>query len=65
MLDLARIIIEISESQSEILFEPLPTDDPDRRRPDISVARESLNWNPNISLEAGIQKTIASFRSRV
>jgi len=65
MLELARTIIEITKSKSEILFEELPSDDPDRRKPDISVAKASLNWTPKISLEEGLEKTINSFRKRL
>jgi UDP-glucuronate decarboxylase len=61
VLELAKKVIELSNSQSEIIFKPLPTDDPRRRRPDISLAREVLGWEPKVELEEGLKKTIAYF----
>lgn len=62
ILELARKVIELTESKSEICFEPLPRDDPTRRKPDITLARRYLNnWEPNFSLEVGLKKTIAYF----
>lgn len=58
---LAQKIVELTNSKSEIVFKPLPTDDPKQRRPDITLAREVLDWEPKIVLEEGLQKTIAYF----
>lgn len=61
ILDLAEKIVELTGSKSEIVFRPLPTDDPQQRRPDISIARKILDWEPGIVLEQGLKKTIAYF----
>lgn len=58
ILDLAKLIICLTKSRSEIVFEPLPVDDPRRRRPDISKARKLLGLNPTTLLEEGLTKTI-------
>ncbi|MDH3970343.1 MAG: SDR family NAD-dependent epimerase/dehydratase, partial [Rhodospirillales bacterium] len=50
---------------SEIVYAPLPEDDPMQRQPDISLARELLGWAPAVDLEAGLERTIAYFRSFV
>lgn len=62
IIDLARNIIELTDSRSEIVFRPLPQDDPQRRRPDITKAKEILNWEPRVSLEDGLKETIKYFR---
>ena len=62
VLDFARKIIEISGSGSEIVFGQLPKDDPVRRRPDISKAREKLGWEPAVPFREGLEKTIEWFR---
>jgi len=61
ILDLAQKIVELTNSKSEIVFKPLPTDDPKQRRPDITLAREVLGWEPKIILEEGLKKTITYF----
>ncbi|MCA9150751.1 MAG: hypothetical protein KDA92_15680, partial [Planctomycetales bacterium] len=53
----------LSGSSSEITNRPLPADDPTRRRPDISLAKERLDWTPTVPLEAGLRKTIEWFRT--
>jgi dTDP-glucose 4,6-dehydratase len=58
LLELARTVIEVTDSRSEIVFEALPTDDPQVRQPDISLAREVLGWEPTINLRDGLRKTI-------
>jgi dTDP-glucose 4,6-dehydratase len=58
LLELAKTVIEVTESRSEIIFEPLPTDDPQQRRPDITRARDLLGWEPSIELRDGLRKTI-------
>jgi UDP-glucuronate decarboxylase len=62
MLELAERIIALSHSRSTIVFKPLPSDDPVRRRPDISAARQVLNWEPKVSLTEGLGQTIEYFR---
>lgn len=62
MLELAERIIALSNSRSTIVFQPLPSDDPVRRRPDIALARTILGWEPEVTLDEGLKKTIAYFR---
>jgi dTDP-glucose 4,6-dehydratase len=62
MLELARMVRELCGSDSEIVFEPLPVDDPRRRRPDITLARKLLAWEPRVPLEDGLARTIAWWR---
>ena len=61
--ELARKVIELAESQSEIMFKPLPSDDPMQRQPDINLAKSTLGWAPSTPLEEGLRRTIAYFRS--
>jgi len=61
ILDFARTVIALAESQSAIELHPLPIDDPTRRRPDIGKARRLLGWEPRIGLEDGLRRTLASF----
>lgn len=63
MLELAGRIIELTGSRSRVEHLPLPADDPKKRRPDIERALETLGWAPTISLEVGLERTIAYFRS--
>ncbi len=63
ILELARMIIRLTKSSSRIVFEPLPSDDPLQRKPDISLAREMLDWEPQIPPEQGLPETIRYFRS--
>jgi dTDP-glucose 4,6-dehydratase len=65
MLQLATRIRDLSGSLSEIVFEPLPEDDPKQRRPDLTRARQILKWEATTSLDAGLNKTIAYFRQRL
>jgi dTDP-glucose 4,6-dehydratase len=58
LLELAKTVIEVTESRSEIIYEPLPTDDPQQRRPDITRARDLLGWEPTIQLNDGLRRTI-------
>ena len=62
ILDLARLVIEITGSRSQIVSKPLPGDDPRQRQPDITKARETLGWEPKVPLREGLQKTIPYFR---
>ena len=59
--DIAELIVKLTDSSSEIIYKPLPQDDPQRRKPDISLAKKALGWEPNISLETGLPKTIEYF----
>ena len=61
MNELARKVLSLTESKSRIVFRPLPEDDPKKRQPDISLAREKLGWKPTIPLDEGLVKTIAYF----
>lgn len=65
MLELAESIIRLTKSRSRIEHRPLPKDDPVRRRPDISRAKELLGWEPEVSLEDGLAETIEYFKRRV
>lgn len=65
VVDLAKEIIELTNSRSEIIYGPLPSDDPTNREPDISVAREKLNWNPKISRIDGLSQTIDYFKDAI
>ncbi len=65
ILELAqKVIAQVTGTTSQIVYGPLPQDDPKRRKPDISLAQEILNWAPLVPLEEGLEKTIAYFRSR-
>ena len=62
ILELAERIIRLTKSKSRIKFKPLPQDDPRQRRPDISLARKRLKWNPRVTLDDGLKETIRYFR---
>lgn len=62
ILELARLVIELTGGKSQIVFQPLPSDDPAQRKPDIALAREKLGWRPAISLKQGLIGTIAYFK---
>ena len=63
IMQLAELVIELTGSASEIVHRPLPGDDPQRRQPDISLAREKLDWHPTVKLREGLTRTIEWFRS--
>jgi UDP-glucuronate decarboxylase len=63
IVELARKVISLTGSASELVFKPLPSDDPLQRKPDISLAKTALGWQPTIELEQGLQKTIAYFKT--
>ena len=65
MVELAEKVIELTQSKSKIVFKPIPEDDPKIRKPDITLAKSKLNWNPDINLNSGLQKTIQNFKSRI
>jgi dTDP-glucose 4,6-dehydratase len=58
LLELAEVVVDVTSSTSEIVFEALPTDDPQVRQPDIALAREILGWEPEVSLREGLRRTI-------
>ena len=61
LLELAKLIIELTESRSEIVFEALPVDDPQVRQPDITRARQLLGWEPEIEIREGLRRTIEHY----
>jgi UDP-glucuronate decarboxylase len=63
MIELAQLIIQITNSNSKLIFKPLPEDDPKQREPDINSARKILNWEPSVSLEEGVAKTVSYFET--
>jgi dTDP-glucose 4,6-dehydratase len=58
LIDMAKLVVELTDSRSEIVFEALPTDDPQVRQPDITRARDLLGWQPEVDLREGLRKTI-------
>ena len=65
VLEFAKKIIEMTHSKSEIVYKPLPEDDPQVRQPDIAKARKILGWEPKVKLEEGLVKTIEYFRTKL
>jgi len=65
MLELAEIILELTNSQSKIVFKPLPSDDPKQRKPDISQAKKELGWEPKVSICDGLKETISYFKNEL
>jgi UDP-glucuronate decarboxylase len=65
ILELAHKIIEMTNSRSKIVFETLPSDDPVQRQPDITLAKQKLNWQPQIPLDTGLKQTIQYFESKI
>ena len=65
MLELAEKVIKLTGAKSKIVFEPLPSDDPMQRQPNISLAKSKLDWEPKIELEEGLTKTIEFFKTIV
>ena len=61
ILELAEMVINLTGTKSKIVFNPLPHDDPMQRQPDITLAKEKLNWEPSVLLEEGLKKTIKYF----
>ena len=62
ILELAELVIKLTGARSRLEFQPLPQDDPRQRKPDISLAREKLGWQPKVPLEEGVRRTIEYFR---
>ncbi|MCD6517141.1 MAG: SDR family oxidoreductase [Candidatus Aminicenantes bacterium] len=65
ILELAEKVIKITKSKSQITFKPLPKDDPLRRCPDITLAKEKLHWEPKISLDQGLERTVEYFKKQI
>lgn len=65
MLELAEKVIKLTKSNSKLIFQPLPADDPMQRKPDISLAKKELDWEPKINLEEGLGRTIDYFKTIV
>ena len=63
ILELAQMIIELSNSNSKIVFKPLPSDDPCQRKPDLTLAKEKLGYEPTIHVRDGLLKTIEYFKT--
>lgn len=64
MMELAKEILELTNSKSSLVFKELPSDDPKKRKPDISLAQKFLNWNPKTNLREGLEFTIEDFSAR-
>jgi len=64
MLELAQTVIRLTHSKSKLIHMPLPTDDPLQRKPDITLAKNKLDWTPSVKLEEGLQKTIDYFSTQ-
>jgi nucleoside-diphosphate-sugar epimerase len=62
MLELARLVLELTGSSSQVVFEQLPRDDPRQRCPDISLARRLLGWEPRVAVREGLTRTIEAMR---
>jgi len=65
MLGLAEQVLKLTKSKSKIIHKPLPSDDPKQRRPDITLAKKILKWEPKVELAEGLKKTIAYFKTKV
>jgi UDP-glucuronate decarboxylase len=65
MIELAQIVIDLTKSKSKIIYEKLPLDDPRHRRPDISLAKKMLSWEPSIDITDGINLSIDYFRKKL
>ncbi len=65
IMELAEKIIKMTKSKSKIIFEPLPQDDPKQRKPDITLAKQFLNWEPKVRLDDGLKKTVEYFKTQI
>jgi UDP-glucuronate decarboxylase len=63
--ELAEIVIELTGSESKLVYRDLPVDDPTQRRPDITLAKKELNWEPTVQLKNGLVSTIAYFKDLI
>jgi UDP-glucuronate decarboxylase len=62
VIELAQRVLSLTGSRSKLVFQPLPSDDPRQRQPDISLAKSTIGWTPKVDLEDGLKETIAYFR---
>jgi len=62
MIELAELVLKLTGSKSQLVYRPLPSDDPTQRCPVIDLAKEKLNWQPTVKLEDGLKVTIDYFR---
>lgn len=65
ILDFAKLIIEMTDTNSKIVYKPLPGDDPTQRKPDISLAKKELDWEPKVDIKEGLNKTIEYFAKKI
>ena len=65
ILDFAKLILEMTNSNSKIVYKPLPGDDPTQRKPDITLAKNELDWQPQVDIKEGLQKTIEYFAKKI
>jgi dTDP-glucose 4,6-dehydratase len=65
MIECAQEVLAVTGSKSELVYKPLPQDDPTRRRPDITKARTLLGWEPKVGLREGLQRSLAYFQACV
>lgn len=65
ILDFAKLIIEMTNSKSNLIFKPLPSDDPTQRQPDLTLAKRELNWSPVTDIRVGLEKTIEYFKGKL
>ena len=63
--EIAEMIIDLTGSKSKLVYKPLPKDDPTRRKPNITLAKEKLGWEPQVMLEDGLKSTIEYFKNRM
>jgi UDP-glucuronate decarboxylase len=61
ILEVAEMVLKLTGARSKIVFKPLPQDDPTQRQPDITLAKRVLGWEPKVTLEEGLQRTVAYF----
>jgi UDP-glucuronate decarboxylase len=64
ILEIAEKVLSMIETKSKIVFKPLPSDDPTKRRPNIALAKDKLNWEPTTSFDDGLSKTIEYFKNK-
>lgn len=65
ILEFAKLILEFTQSKSKIIYKPLPSDDPTRRQPDITLAKQKLDWQPQVDIYEGLQKTVEYFKTQL
>ena len=63
ILEVAEMVLKLTGGRSKIIFKPLPQDDPTQRQPDITLAKNTLGWEPRVPLQEGLERTVAYFRT--